>query len=166
MLFILHTGQTGVERGAHNAARAMDLGIAGFMSRESRDELGRLPVHVSQRLTPCAGRGHRAALSATAQIASAAIIVVPSAMHLEGTTGMRWVAQLLRTHRLPTLVADAETSVADIAAWTAAIPYTCRSRRLLITGPRGTRWPDGETISHRFVTAMGTLSTSPDVHPH
>ena len=79
MLVIIHSGQTGVERGAHRAAVTLGLDIAGFMPLDKRDELGPVPRDVAEFLTPCFDRGPRPAVRANVALASGALIVVPDA---------------------------------------------------------------------------------------
>ena len=155
-MFIIHSGQTGVERGAHLAARAAGLRIAGFAPPECRDELGALPDHVRERLTPYVERGSRPATRANIAIASAALVIVPQADQAEHFSAMLWLLQGIRGHKLPLLICDASTSLADVAAWASALPETCGSRRLLVTGPRFTRWPEGEALARRLIGAIAS----------
>lgn len=155
-MFIIHSGQTGVERGAHIAARAAGLRIAGFAPPEGRDELGALPDHVRERLTPYVERGSRPTIRANIAIASAALVVVPQAERAEHVSAMLWLLQGIRGHKLPHLICDASTSLADVVAWATALPETCGSRRLLVTGPRFTRWPEGEAIARRLIGAIAS----------
>ena len=152
--FILHSGQTGVERGAHLAARAAGIAIAGFMPRDARDELGALPHDIQQVLTSHAERARRASIASNVDICTAALIVVPDARAPTTTAPMSFVLQQIRPRRLPLRICDAHTSVADVASWAAQIPNTCGSKRLLVTGPRSTRWPDGEVVARRLVMAI------------
>ena len=79
MLVIVHSGQTGVERGAHRAAVSAGLAIAGFMPLDKRDELGPIPNDVVQLLTSCFDRGPRPAVRANIALASGVLLVVPEA---------------------------------------------------------------------------------------
>ncbi|MGE0398111.1 MAG: putative molybdenum carrier protein [Kofleriaceae bacterium] len=154
MLFIIHSGQTGVERGAHDAAQMCGVGIAGFMPRDRRDELGPLPSNVAARLTWFSEKGQRPAIRANLTIASAALLVVPDAARAEQFPALGWVIQSVRASRLPLMVCDPSTSVADVSAWFADTPRTCGSRRLAVIGPRATRWQQGEVIARRIVCAL------------
>ena len=79
MLVIIHSGQTGVERGAHRAAVSHGLAIAGFMPLDKRDELGPIPADVADMLTPCFDRGPRQAVRANITLASGVLLLVPEA---------------------------------------------------------------------------------------
>jgi hypothetical protein len=155
MLVIIHSGQTGVERGAHRAAVAAGLSVAGFMPLDKRDELGPIPTEIAEILTPCFDRGPRPAVRANIALASGVLLVVPESLSPEKFTAMSAVMQGIRSARAPSLVADSRTNLDDVVRWTRQLPETSGSTRLMVTGPRGTRWPDGETIARRLVSAIG-----------
>ncbi|HSX21410.1 MAG TPA: putative molybdenum carrier protein, partial [Gaiellaceae bacterium] len=50
MITIVHGGQTGVDRGAHEAAIDNGWRVAGYMPRDGRDELGPIPPDVARFL--------------------------------------------------------------------------------------------------------------------
>ncbi len=155
MLVIIHSGQTGVERGAHRAAAAAGLSIAGFMPLDRRDELGPIPGDVAELLTPCFDRGPRPAVRANIALASGVVLVVPEASTPEKFTAMGAVMQGIRAARAPSLVCDGRTNLDDVVRWARQLPETSGSTRLMVTGPRSTRWPDGETVARRLVAAVG-----------
>jgi hypothetical protein len=154
MLFIVHSGQTGVERGAHEAGRTAKIPIAGFMPADGRDEIGLLPEHVSERLTVCPERGPRPPIKANIEIASAALIVVPDAKTAEQFPAMLWIIQRIRARRLPVYICDPTWQRADLGRWAASLPSNSGSVRLLVTGPRATRWQDGEQLARQLVLAI------------
>ena len=155
MLVIIHSGQTGVERGAHRAAISAGLSIAGFMPLDKRDELGPIPPDVSDLLTPCFDRGPRPAVRANIALASGVLLVVPESLTPEKFTAMSAVMQGIRSARAPSLVVDGRTNLDDVVRWSRQLPETSGSTRLMVTGPRGTRWPEGETVARRLVSAIG-----------
>jgi len=154
MLFLLHSGQTGVERGAHRAATTGGIAIAGFMPIDGRDELGPVPGDIAAHLTPCFERGPRAAVRANVALASGVLLVVPDRRHVDTFTGMRAVMTSVRGARVSSFVCDPTTDVLEVAAWAGALAETSGSVRVLVTGPRGTRWLDGEATARRLVTAI------------
>jgi hypothetical protein len=154
MLVIIHSGQTGVERGAHRAAVTAGLSVAGFMPLDRRDELGQIPTDVIQLLTPCFDRGPRPAVRANIALASGVLLVVPDANTPEKFTAMSVVLQGIRSARVPLFVADTRTNLDDVQRWAARLPETSGSTRVMVTGPRGTRWPEGETVARRLVSAI------------
>lgn len=155
MLMIIHSGQTGVERGAHRAAMSAGLAVAGFMPLDKRDELGPIPHEVAQFLTPCFERGPRPAVRANITLASGVLLVVPDASTPEKFTAMNAVLQGIRSARAPSYFCDGQTNLDDVVRWARQLPETSGSTRVMVTGPRGTRWPDGEVVARRLVSAIG-----------
>lgn len=158
-LVILHSGQTGVERGAHRAARAAGLTVAGFCTKEMRDELGALPSDVLEVLTPHHERGPRQAVRANLMIASGALVVVPKVETAERVTAIASVLQVVRAQRLPLLICDRGTDSTEVARWCRSFPASSGSLRIAVTGPRETRWAEGEGVARRIVMAMAYAST-------
>ncbi|HUS27079.1 MAG TPA: putative molybdenum carrier protein [Kofleriaceae bacterium] len=154
MLVIIHSGQTGVERGAHRAALASGLSIAGFMPLDRRDELGPIPPDVAGSLTPCFDRGPRPAVRANISLASGVLLVVPNAAMPEKFTAMSAVLQGIRSAHCPSLIADSAVNLDDVAKWATTLPETSGSTRIHVTGPRSTRWPEGESLARRLVAAI------------
>jgi hypothetical protein len=154
MLVILHSGQTGVERGAHRAASAAGVATAGFMPLDRRDELGPVPSDVAALLTPCFDRGPRPAVRANVALASGVLLVVPAAQQAEKFTAMSAVLQAVRGARVPLFTCDPTTNLDDVIWWVRHLPETSGSTRVLVTGPRGTRWPTGEALARRIVSAI------------
>ena len=154
MLVIVHSGQTGVERGAHRGAIAAGLHVTGFMPSDKRDELGPIPNDVAEHLTPCTERGPRQAVYASIALASGVLVVVPQARSASHFTAMAAVLQRIRAARVPFLACDASTNVEDVRLWTRQLPETAGSTRVMVTGPRGTRWPEGEAVARRLVTVI------------
>ena len=154
MLVVVHSGQTGVERGAHRAAIVAGLTVAGFMPVDERDELGPIPADVAATLTPCFERGSRPAVRANIAIASGVLLVVPNASEAAKFTAMSAVLSAARSVHVPYLTCDPLTNVEDVAAWVGKLPESSGSLRLMVTGPRGTRWHTGEQTARRLVTAI------------
>lgn len=154
MLVILHSGQTGVERGAHRAAVEAQIVTAGFMSPDMRDELGPIPAEIAAVLTPFWERGPRPAVRANVALASGVLLVVPEARRPEAFTAMSVVLQAARSTRVPLLPCDPTMNLDDIAVWVRRLPETSGSTRVAVTGPRGTRWTEGEAVARRIVTAI------------
>jgi hypothetical protein len=154
MLVIVHSGQTGVERGAHRAAVTLGISVAGFMPIDKRDELGPVPPDVADLLTPCFERGPRPAVRANVAVASGVLVIVPDATRTEKFTAMAAVLQAIRAARIPFMAVDANTNLDDIVAWVKRLPETSGSTRVMVTGPRGTRWPEGEGVARRVITSI------------
>lgn len=152
---ILHSGQTGVERGAHHGALASGLPIRGFMRPERRDELGPLPDEIACVLEPCGDGGQRAAVLATLGIATAVVLVVPDIRIAIRKRTSTWVLRGARAKSLPYWMCDGATSVTDVATWYTKLPAD--EQRILVTGPRATRWRDGESVARRLVKALALV---------
>jgi hypothetical protein len=151
-LIVLHSGQTGVERGVHRAAEATGLRIAGFSTPGRRDELGPLPINISNVLTPCHERGPRAALRATLAIATGLVILVPEADRFKSYAG---VSELVRAGRTkPIEIIDPRADESYLTRFVDTLPRGDDPIRLMITGPRGTRWPQGERIAWQLVAGL------------
>ena len=155
MLVIIHSGQTGVERGAHRAAVAAGFSIAGFMPLDKRDELGPIPADIAATLTPCYDRGPRPAVRANIALASGVLLVVPDSLSPEKFTAMTAVQQAVRAAHVPSLVVDGRTNLDDVVQWVRQLPETSGSTRIMVTGPRSTRWTDGEAVARRLVSCVG-----------
>ena len=154
MLIIIQSGQTGVERGAFRAAQTAGLQLAGFMPVDGRDELGKIPDPVAQCLTPCFERGPRPAVRANIALASGVLVVVPDARQADKYTAMTATLKTARSLAVPFLICDGTTDVDQVVAWARQLPETSGSVRVMVTGPRETRWKEGEAIARRLVTAI------------
>lgn len=125
------------------------------MPLDRRDELGPIPADIAQMLTPCFDRGPRPAVRANIALATGVLLVVPEAATPEKFTAMSAVMQGIRSARAPSYVCDPKTNLDDVMRWAGQLPETSGSTRILVTGPRGTRWPEGETVARRLVAAIG-----------
>lgn len=160
MLIVLHSGQTGVERGAHRAAVAAGIEVAGFMSIDRRDELGAIPPDVARYLTPCFDRGPRPAVRSNVALASGVVIVVPDRRHVEKVTAMNAVLGAVRRAGVPWTACDLSSDCDAVSRFARGLQATSGSVRLLVTGPRGTRWLEGESLAHRLVSSLGLHDAS------
>ena len=160
MFVIVHSGQTGVERGAHRAAVNAGLPIDGFMPFDKRDELGPIPADVAQALKPYAERGPRPAVRANVNLASGVMLVVPDAKKPEKFTAMSAVLQSIRTARVHSLICDSTTNLEDVARWARHLAEITDPTRIVVTGPRETRWPEGLIVARRLVAALAHATDS------
>ncbi|MDB4957130.1 MAG: hypothetical protein JWO36_4699 [Myxococcales bacterium] len=154
MLIIIQSGQTGVERGAYRAAQTAGLQLAGFMPMDGRDELGKIPEQVAQYLTPCFERGPRPAVRANVALASGVLLVVPDARQADKYTAMTATLKTARNLTVPRKICDSTSDVDEVVAWARKLPETSGSVRIMVTGPRETRWKEGEAVARRLVTAI------------
>jgi Circularly permutated YpsA SLOG family len=160
MLTIVHSGQTGVERGAHRAALTMGLPITGYMPAGARDELGPLPPTVQAHLRMHPERGPRRALFAKFAMASAVLIVVP-----EASISMRFIAmaEIIKAARSTSgrlMICDPATDAERVVTWTRTLAAEQSDPiKLMVHGPRATRWQDGERVAWQIVGAIGSAIT-------
>ena len=133
---------------------AAGLSVAGFMPLDRRDELGPIPLDIAACLTPAFERGPRPAVRANISLASGVLLVVPNATTPEKFTAMAAVMQGIRSARTPSLVCDASSNLDDVGRWARGLAETSGSTRLMVTGPRGTRWGVGEGVARRLVAAV------------
>ena len=155
MLVVIHSGQTGVERGAHKAAIATGFQLAGFMPLDGRDETGPIPDDVAQHLTPCSDRGPRPAVRANIQLASGVLLVVPESKQFATYTAMAATLTAVRRMPVPYLICDLTTPPEEVSRFVLGLPETSGSVRLMVTGPRATRWHKGESLAFRLVAGLG-----------
>lgn len=150
---MIHSGQTGVERGAARAAKRLGLRVTGFSTTDGRDELGRIPDDVAADLTPCIERGPRSAAIANIQIATALVLLVPVAAHAASLPALATYMREARARSVPIHVLDPTADFERTGRALTALAETSGSIRIYITGPRATRWAEGERVATRFVHA-------------
>ena len=157
MFVILHSGQTGVERGAHDSAVAAGFRIAGFMNATGRDELGPVPEQIAMHLQPAPDAGPRTAVRANLAIAHAAMVVVPKASSADAFPAMDWIMRGVRRRGVPLLICDARTDVHRVAEWSMELREHVETCHVLVTGPRATRWQEGEELARRLVRRLALV---------
>lgn len=156
---IIHGGQTGVDRGAHIAARAAGLDVAGYMPHDRRDEEGPIPESVQQYLVPCRWRGYATRTRANVDMCHAALLVVANRNTPNDSPGTALTLRELDAfpRPVPRMVVDLSCDVSTVVAWAhERVKDMAGGRlRLLVAGPRGSRWTDGENVAYEFVHALG-----------
>src|SRR3569623_2205295 len=125
------------------------------MRAERRDELGPLAAEIAERLTPCSGRGQRAAMLATLELATAVLLVVPDIPQAIRRRTSTWVLRGARAKHLPYRICDPATAMEDMASWVAKLAEG--DRRIMVTGPRATRWNAGEGVARRLVKTLALI---------
>lgn len=162
MITLLHGGQTGVDRGAHEAAIDNGWPIAGYMPRDKRDELGPIPEAVARFLVPHEKTNYAARTAANVRTATAVLLVVKDAADPGATPGTAKTIDLSAQRHLLRMIVDPSTDAAQIASWiwtdllmlrTLTLPLDGLKldpapTRLLVAGPRESKWPGA-----RFETA-------------
>jgi hypothetical protein len=150
MITLLHGGQTGVDRGAHEAAIDNGWPVTGYMPRDGRDELGPIPPDVARFLTPHEKPGYGARTEANVRSATALLIVVQDANDPCVTPGTTKTIDLARSRHLPKKIIDPAQDVPLLAIWIRGLlsfgtlpllrDEAPPSLRLLVAGPRESKW--------------------------
>jgi Circularly permutated YpsA SLOG family len=155
----IHGGQTGVDRGAHEAAIVNGWAIDGYMPRGARDEFGKIPPDVARFLREHESANYAGRTEANVYSCDALLVVVRDADNPRATPGTAKTIDLAAGRNLPRIVVEPNWSAIQIAKWiwSALImerheqqplllePHA-RTRdplpgRLMIAGPRESKWP-------------------------
>jgi CheY-like chemotaxis protein len=161
-IMILISGQTGVERGAYRAARSTHVRVGGYCTLEGRDEFDVLPADLRMILQPWSRRGVRSAQHANAEAADFIVIAVPAVEHASAITGVGALRRFAAAAGKPCVVIDPSSSLYDLAVRLRALERDATDDlRVLITGPRGTRWPAGEMLGFRLVSELSFIPAVP-----
>jgi CheY-like chemotaxis protein len=158
-LIIMHSGQSGVERGADRAARTVDFPVGGYCAFEQRDELGALPPEIRASLTPCARKGARSALRATLELSDVLVVAVPSSVQANEVAGIEPLRRLARARGVPHWVVDPITDVDVMNTRIRRMEQNSGLVRVMVTGPRLTRWSGGERLGFHVVANL-SLATA------
>jgi hypothetical protein len=156
MITVVHGGQTGVDRGGHEAAIDNGWLVAGSMPRDGRDELGKIPDAVARFLTAHDKTSYAARTEANVQMANAALIIVHDADDPRVTPGTTKTIELAAARKLRRLIVDPTFDAERIARWiwsdllmmmrTLSLPLLGVEpldpvpTRLLVAGPRESKW--------------------------
>lgn len=145
---LIHGGQTGVDRGAYDAAVALGLPQDGYAPRDARDEDGIIPPPVLARLRLCGEPGYAARTRWNVGLAAAVLVIVADPMRPYDTPGTRYTLEVARGAK-PTLAVGPDHPTALLRGWLAEIQlarsvlYPRAGLALMVAGPRASKWPDG-----------------------
>ena len=170
MITLVHGGQTGVDRGAHEAALDNGWLIAGFMPRDGRDERGPIPMDVARYLIPHDKAGYPARTEANVRMCDVLLIIVPDAKNPASTPGTKMTIELAERFRKRKMAVDPNSSVRSIAEWiwlelfarqTLKLPFISQDQdqlpsRLMVAGPRESKWPGACTIAVEILRKIAT----------
>lgn len=162
---IVHGGQSGVDRGAHHGARAARITVFGYMPQNCEDELGMIPEEVRGYLVRCKHKGYAARTAANLDFADALLVIVPDRHYPRRSPGTARTIDGAKDRSLPYLVVDSKIDFSTVRQWvSSACVMSSRQRlqlmpetngtRLMVAGPRASKWPDGEAVAKRFVAAL------------
>lgn len=166
-IIVLHGGQTGTDRGAHEAALDNGWDLAGHMPRDSRDELGPIPPEVARYLVPHEKPGYAARTEANVRASNAGLIVVSDASKPRTTPGTALTIDRVEARRLPCLIVDPAFDPAQIARWiwddlrtksTLSLFAACDeddALRMLVAGPRESKWRGAQRATAELLRRVG-----------
>lgn len=163
-IVLLHGGQTGVDRGAHVGATDNGWAIKGYMPKNGRDELGPIPNDVARHLDRCVDASLPARTRANVMLSQAVLFVVPDKDNPQATPGTALTMRLAVELSRPREVIDPRDPEAHvrIALWlrnlglrqNGAAVGLVRDLRLVVAGPRATRWNSGEVETAGFLRRL------------
>lgn len=149
-------------------ARAAGIPLTGLCTFHQRDELGRLPQEIAEDLMRCSRPGTRSALSATLERANLLVVVLPDARRPTAAAGIGPLLTQARAQAIPHILIDPMTDLEALAVRLRTIEAIPDSHlRVMVTGPRQTRWPLGERLAASFVSRFAVqpeLPVSPAMH--
>jgi hypothetical protein len=151
MITILHGGQTGTDRGAHEAAIDAGWLVGGYMPKEGRDERGPIPPEVARYLKPCTRPGFGARTEDNVRTAGALLVVVPDCDDPRATPGTAKTLELAADRQLRRMVVDPGANVWQLARWIRNMLYLQTQLsfgaridsvplHLMVAGPRESKW--------------------------
>lgn len=174
MITLVHGGQTGTDRGAHEAAIDNGWSVTGYMPRDGRDELGKIPEEVARYLMAHDKVNYAARTAANVRMATAALFVVRAADDPRETPGTTMTLKLASERRLVYRVVDPRVDPTAIARWiwadlllmtrTLTLPFLEQPldpvpARLLVAGPRESKWPGARVQTADLLRRVGGALT-------
>jgi Circularly permutated YpsA SLOG family len=182
MITLVHGGQTGVDRGAHEAAIDNGWHITGYMPRDQRDELGRIPPDVARFLVPHDKTIYAARTAANVRASTAVLIVVKDADDPRATPGTATTIDLAGDRHLRQMIVDPRTDASTIARWiwydllvvSGTLPLPLKTHdalaliptKLLVAGPRESKWQGARVetagLLRRVALALAEISRTPE----
>lgn len=145
-LKIITGGQTGVDRGALDAALEAGTPCGGWCPEGRRSENGAIPARYPLRELP--GGGYRERTRRNVEESDATVIIHRD--ELEGGTAL--TLAICREFGRPHLVVNAATEGSEEAArWLREFVDEHRVRVLNVAGPRESKWPGAEATARAIV---------------
>jgi hypothetical protein len=175
MTVIIWSGaQSGVDRGSGIAALRAGFPIGGFMPRDEKDEYGEIPVTLEIDGRPYAYRRHfkkpthpgtaiRTRLNV--ETCAALLVIVEDAQKPWATPGTKLTLderRIANPHK-PYMVVDPTFDRDRVARWAVDLDIARGKKgmaetRLMVAGPRASKWADGEQVAADFVRVILELA--------
>ncbi|MFT3693810.1 MAG: response regulator [Kofleriaceae bacterium] len=154
---ILHTGQTGVERGAYRAARLSGIPVSGVCNRHARDEILPLPADMLATMRVAAKSGSRFAAYETVALANAVLIAVPDVKTARKVAGIGALLRAVQAAGLASALVDPAANMTELSAELQEHELRMGKLDLFVTGPRQTRWAEGEQFGFQLVSRIALV---------
>jgi len=149
---IISGGQTGVDRGALDAALAAQFPCGGWCPADRKAEDGRIPDRYP--LTPLPRGGYRVRTRKNVEDSDGTVILAPG--ELSGGTALTWMQ--CRRHAKPHLVIDAAVTTVEAAAEEVVQFIDARRIAVLnVAGPRASGWAAGEAFARGAIGRVLSL---------
>lgn len=169
MITVIHGGQTGVDRGAHEAAIDNGWYVAGYMPRDARDECGPIPPEVARCLWAHDKVSYAARTESNVRCSDALLAVVRDVADPRATPGTAKTIDLATDRYLRRMVVDPRTRAEQVAKWiwhdllalrTLPLPLETRSAdpvsvRLMVAGPRESKWAEARVETAGLLRRVG-----------
>jgi len=150
-LTVISGGQTGVDRGALDAALELGAPCGGWCPNGRKAEDGPIPDRYP--LTELKGTDYPARTRRNVEDSDATLIIYNS--RLSG--GTQLTLDCCRELGRPVCLVDAATASAKEGARIArAFVATHDTRRLNVAGPRASHWPQAQHFAHDLIQALLT----------
>lgn len=146
---IISGGQTGVDRGALDAALDASFPCGGSCPEDRAAEDGIIPLRYP--LTPLPGAGYPERTLQNVLDSDGTVILASGTL----TGGTLLTVSYCERHTKPCLVIDAATaSAADAATEIKRLIRECGIRILNVAGPRESLWPAGQAFAHGVIRRL------------
>lgn len=177
MITIIHGGQTGVDRGAHDSALANGWQISGFMPRGGYDELGRIPTAVTRYLQEHDKYGYAARTEANVRLSGGLLAIVQSERNPFDTPGTSLTLNFAKRLNKPLKIVSPSTDPSKIVDWlqerlhspvqltlTGQLPAA--NIRLMIAGPREGNWAGARAKTVELLRSVALLLADKPVYTY
>jgi hypothetical protein len=162
---IVHGAQTGVDLAAHDAAVHAGIQIAGFVPADGSNEHGPIDPRVLAHLKPLREGGLLQRTIANVTTADAVLAIVEDRHTPYATGGTALSLQAAQSMHKPRRAVDASWPLDRLVTWVREAAAGRECFRLMVCGPRYSRWPGGFMVAYTLVHALCMKLSAPKVSP-
>lgn len=157
---IISGGQTGVDQGAMRGALDAGLGLDGWAPLELRTEAGAVPGDLARYLHEHISEDYDTRTDTNVQISDLVLLVVENELRPLNTPGTKLTYRLAQSQRKPYLIVSGPQHAQAVKLWLrtsinavaqAGMLQRKGSYRLMVAGPRKSKWPDGERMARALI---------------